>query len=247
MPICRKFMWLTLAWVSITWVSGLRSATVSRMPLNFRHNHKIAFRIFYQTGNSESEIPECAPMTVCNRIDTYSTPWIERQCRCPGKHVCSMSLDQHDGHTIVDKSRQFKLCEPVSKLPLCRYFRDITWTYISHPNNTTQQTIHCICPKNSVAYIYKHQLYQTSSGTGYKYSFVCSPQSRLKCQRKEPCRLFTVKKRPDVEVVNTNTLCQCPHDHQCPGHHTEPSVIAEATYPQDHIRTYSGYCMQYDA
>lgn len=67
-------------------------------------------------------------------------------------------------------------------------------------------------------------------------------KQKSKCQRKEPCRLFTVRKRKDVEEVNTNTLCQCPRGYKCPTHHNELSVIPGTVYPLDHIRTYSGYC-----
>lgn len=217
-----------------------RPSLCGRLMANFRH--KVAYRIYYQNGNADDDLPECAPWSVCNRVDTYSTPWVEKQCRCPGKHTCSMSIDARDGHTIVDKSRQFKICENVIKLPACRYFRDVTWSYSTLPDNTTQQVMHCLCPKNSVAYIFKHQAFQTIDGYGYRYLFACSPQSRLRCQRKEPCKLFTVKKRPDVEEVNTNTLCQCPHGYTCPQHHTEPSVMIGTSYPQEHLRTYSGYC-----
>jgi protein giant-lens (argos) len=68
-------------------------------------------------------------------------------------------------------------CEPVKKLPKCRFFRDITWTFINYPDNSTQQIMHCLCPKNSVAYIIKRQAYQSDQGVGYQYSFACSPQS----------------------------------------------------------------------
>ncbi|KAK4297251.1 hypothetical protein Pmani_030315, partial [Petrolisthes manimaculis] len=156
---------------------------------------------------------------------------------------CSNTLDHNDGHTITDKTRQFKTCEPVRKLPRCRYFRDVTWTFITYPDNVTQQVMHCVCPRHAVAYIIKRQAYHSSRGLGFQYSFACSPQSKLRCQRKEPCRLFTVKKRPQFEDVNTNTLCQCPHSHTCPAHHTDPGVIPGKTYTEDSIRTYSGYCM----
>ena len=69
------------------------------------------------------------------------------------------------------------MCEPISELPKCRYFRDITWTYINDPDNGTQQKLHCICPKNSVAYIIKQHAYQATKGVAYQYSFACSPQS----------------------------------------------------------------------
>lgn len=69
------------------------------------------------------------------------------------------------------------MCEPVKKLPKCRFFRDVTWTYINYPDNSTQQVMHCQCPKNSVAYIIKRQAYESEQGIGYQYSFACSPQS----------------------------------------------------------------------
>ncbi|KFM68645.1 hypothetical protein X975_08193, partial [Stegodyphus mimosarum] len=182
-------------------------------------------------------------MVVCNRVDTYSTPWIERQCRCPGKKICSMSMDPRDGFTVMDKSRQLKLCEPVSRLPTCGYFRDIAWTHAIYPDNTTKQTVHCMCPKNSVAYILRHEVYNTQDGMTVIYFMACSPLSKMRCQRKEPCRLFTVTKRPDVEEVSMNTLCQCPHGHRCPQHHTEPSVTGGSTsFTGEPVRTYSGYC-----
>lgn len=33
---------------------------------------------------------------------------------------CSNSVHINDGHTIADKTRLYKVCEPVQKLPLCR-------------------------------------------------------------------------------------------------------------------------------
>lgn len=66
---------------------------------------------------------------------------------------------------------------------------------------------------------------------------------RLRCQRKEPCRLFTVRKRMELlDEVNTNTLCQCPHNHYCPTHHTDPGTVQGKSYVEENIRTYSGYC-----
>lgn len=58
---------------------------------------------------SEAELPTCSSWSVCSKVDTYSTPWIEKQCRCPGEQTCSMSLDENDGHTITDKSRLLKV------------------------------------------------------------------------------------------------------------------------------------------
>lgn len=69
-------------------------------------------------------------------------------------------------------------------------------------------------------------------------------KQRLKCQRKEPCKLFTVRKRQEyLDEVNTNPLCQCPRNHRCPRHHTDSGVILGKSYIEDNIRTYSGYCM----
>lgn len=56
-------------------------------------------------------------------MDLYGSPWVERQCRCPDGRTCPSSLHGDDGHTIVDKTRQYKLCEPVKRLPICRYFK----------------------------------------------------------------------------------------------------------------------------
>lgn len=33
---------------------------------------------------------------------------------------CPSAVNVDDGHTIADKTRLYKLCEPVHKLPLCR-------------------------------------------------------------------------------------------------------------------------------
>ncbi|KDR07075.1 Protein giant-lens, partial [Zootermopsis nevadensis] len=138
-----------------------------------------------------------------------------------------------------------QLCEPVKKLPKCRYFRDITWTLVSSADNITEQIVHCHCPRAAVSYLIKRQAVQSPHGLlAYRYSFACSPQSRLRCQRKEPCRLFTVRKRQELlDEVNTNTLCQCPHGHVCPRHHTDPGVIAGKSYTEEAIKTYSGYCI----
>ncbi|XP_050536990.1 protein giant-lens [Daktulosphaira vitifoliae] len=210
----------------------------------FRHEAS-SVRVLYQNGNSEDELPVCEKWAVCSKVDMYQWPWVERQCRCPpGTAPCSQMLSPADGHTITDKTRQFKLCEPIKMLPKCRYFRDMAWTLRSEGNGTLQ-TVHCHCPKGSVAYLLKRQAYQTESKQiGYQYSFACSPQSRLRCQRKEPCRLFTVRKRQEmVDEVNTNSLCQCPQEHACPSHHTDAGVIQSKNYSEENIRTYSGYCM----
>ena len=73
----------------------------------------------------------------------------------------------------------FQMCEPAKKLKRCKYFRDVTWSYVTYPDqqNSTQQIMHCRCPKNSVAYLIKRHAFQTPKGTGYQYSFACSPQT----------------------------------------------------------------------
>ncbi|XP_059489550.1 protein giant-lens [Neocloeon triangulifer] len=225
-------------------VSGAGVAA-SRLPMLLQppaDDHHTNARVFFQVGSKEEDLPECGPWAVCSKVDLYDSPWVEKQCRCPSSS-CSSSLDASDGHTVTDKTRLFKLCEPTKKLPKCRFFRDYTWTLRTSPDNITEQVMHCHCPKSSVAYLVKRQTYQTPQGLGYQYSFACSPQSRLRCQRKEPCRLFTVRKRPEVDEVNLNSLCQCPHGHHCPRHHREAGVIAGKSYTEEAIRTYSGYCV----
>ncbi|KAJ6628665.1 Protein giant-lens, partial [Pseudolycoriella hygida] len=157
---------------------------------------------------------------------------------------CPSAVGTEDGHTIADKTRHYKLCEPVHKLPICGYFNDFTWTLKSSPAlNVTEQVVHCRCPKNSITYLIKREPLQTGLA-GYTYLFACSPQSRLRCQRKEPCKLFTVRKRQEfLDEVNTNPLCQCPRSHRCPRHHTDAGVLLGKSYIEDNIRTYSGYCM----
>ncbi|XP_022256852.1 protein giant-lens-like [Limulus polyphemus] len=171
-PISRMFI-ITLLTTYMFVISA------SKLPFNFRHGHKPPFPIFYQTGNSEDDLPECGQWSVCNRVDVYSVPWVERRCRCPGKKTCSMSLNDQDGHTVIAKTRQYKV-------------------------HTTPYP--------------------------------------LLCQRKEPCRLFSVRKRSEVEDVNTDTLCHCPHGHVCPHNHKDSSVILEPSHHRSRIRTYSGYC-----
>jgi len=228
---------------SISSSSTSSSQTSSQLSSSSKHGVKV----FYQSGNSEASLPVCSPNSVCNKVDTYGSPWVEKQCRCPSSmDSCSSATHSKDGHTISDRNRQYKICEPVKTLRKCKYFRDVTWTYIMYPDNTTQQVMHCKCPHNSVAYLIKRHAYQSVSGTGYQYSFACSPQTKLKCQRKEPCRLFSVRKnyeRPTADEVNTSQLCECPHRKKCPKHHLDVGVIPGKIYSDDSMRTYSAYCM----
>jgi giant-lens protein precursor (argos protein) len=225
--------------------SSISSSTSSQSSSQLSSKHGV--KVFYQSGNSEASLPVCSPNSVCNKVDTYGSPWVEKQCRCPSSmDSCSSATHSKDGHTISDRNRQYKVCEPVKTLRKCKYFRDVTWTYIMYPDNTTQQVMHCRCPHNSVAYLIKRHAYQSVSGTGYQYSFACSPQTKLKCQRKEPCRLFSVRKnyeRPTADEVNTSQLCECPHRKKCPKHHLDVGVIPGKIYSDDSMRTYSAYCM----
>ncbi|XP_067645751.1 protein giant-lens [Eurosta solidaginis] len=357
-------------------------------------------RILYQVGDSEDDLPICAPNAVCSKIDLYETPWIERQCRCPElnrqPHIvlhhhhshhsngggelaathasthdkfrsyyererllqhkrllaadfsdkkfeqmhlkklmqrlgsvyeddlhlqsseytslsssvhtedndalpnsqedddlnefndnefphtpsrrnyytvepstahmrhsghnghrakeaitfiggCPSGLGVEDGHTIADKTRHYKMCQPVHKLPVCKHFRDYTWTLTTSAElNATVQIVHCRCPKNSVTYLTKREPALDGTG-GYTYLFACSPITRIRCQRKQPCKLFTVRKRQEfLDEVNINSLCQCPKGHHCPSHHTQSGVIPGESFLEDNIQTYSGYCMAND-
>lgn len=51
------------------------------------------------------------------------------------------------------------------------------------------------------------------------------------------------KRQELLDEVNINTLCQCPHAHRCPRHHTDYGVIDGKSYIEESIRTYSGYCI----
>ena len=48
-------------------------------------------------------------MAVCGKVDTYGAPWMEKQCRCPGTAQCSPSSHAHDGHTVHDRNKQYKV------------------------------------------------------------------------------------------------------------------------------------------
>ena len=84
----------------------------------------------------------------------------------------------------------------MQRLTTCRYFRDVTWTLTSFPDNRTTQTVHCVCPKSSVAYIFRHEPFDSDSGTGYKYMFACSPESVSKpvsaCRRQRVRSTFAL-------------------------------------------------------
>ncbi|XP_014472816.1 PREDICTED: protein giant-lens [Dinoponera quadriceps] len=228
-------------------------ATVRIDLINRNRKHRLTHeepRVLYQIGDSEKELPECADQSeVCSKVDLYGAPWVERQCRCPNGRACPSSLHGDDGHTIVDKTRRYKLCEPVKRLPICRYFKDITWTLApgGGPGNATVQRVHCRCRPGSVPYLVRRQPHKSSDGNqGFIYSFACSPQSRLRCQHKEPCRLFTVRKRRNsqLEEVNASPLCQCPGGHRCPRRHTDPGSLPARSYTGVlEIKTYSGYCI----
>ncbi|UYV60268.1 hypothetical protein LAZ67_1000655 [Cordylochernes scorpioides] len=181
------------------------------------------------------ELPECRPYTACAHVDVYAKPWVKRYCRCPGT-PCSESLDANDNHTLVSGTRLIKMCEPVKILPTCRPFHDYTWTFeTDQDKQRIIQTMHCVCPANTQPYLAK-------TVSPYKIHFACSPEMLQRCQRKEPCRLFTVN-RDVVEAATYVTLCACPHGHVCPRHHTDPgAVFSPSPLPLRTMRTYAGYC-----
>ena len=56
----------------------------------------------------DTDLPVCSPFSVCSKVDTYGAPFLEKQCRCPGS-PCSSSMHTRDGHTIHDRTKQFKV------------------------------------------------------------------------------------------------------------------------------------------
>ena len=62
----------------------------------------------FSKQKSEATLPDCGMFSVCNKVDIYEKPWVEKQCRCPHSE-CSMSLSSNDGHTITEKTRQYKV------------------------------------------------------------------------------------------------------------------------------------------
>lgn len=91
----------------------------------------------------------------------------------------SSELSPDDNHTLSDKTTLYKTCEPIKRLPKCRYFKDAAWTIYSFPDtNATQQIVNCHCPKASMTYLLKKLSYTTASGElGNQYQFACSPLS----------------------------------------------------------------------
>ena len=64
--------------------------------------------------DSDADLPLCSPFSVCGKIDTYGSPWMEKQCRCGGSSSsssssCSTSTHLHDGHTVQDRTKQYKV------------------------------------------------------------------------------------------------------------------------------------------
>lgn len=88
---------------------------------------------------------------------------------------CSALVGRGDGHTILDKTRQYKLCEPIHRLPECRNNFAYTWSVRTNSLNVTQQIVHCRCKKNSVTYLTKREA--LPNGQGYEFLFACAPQN----------------------------------------------------------------------
>ncbi len=83
--------------------------------------------LLFPFQSSELDLPVCSQFGVCNVVDTYGEEsWVERQCRCPssaasgrgrrrsqphhhGPGGCSAGDSHRDGHTVVDKTKQYKV------------------------------------------------------------------------------------------------------------------------------------------
>lgn len=81
---------------------------------------------------SEEDLPICGPRAVCSKVDLYESPWLERQCRCPSGKTCPSEMDVDDGYTLADKTRQYKMCEPIKKLPKCRLVLFLNLFNVTH-------------------------------------------------------------------------------------------------------------------
>ena len=55
-------------------------------------------------------------------------------------HLLSISTPIATADLLLTTSI-LQICEPVRKLRKCRYFRDVTWTSIVHPDNTSSQVV----------------------------------------------------------------------------------------------------------
>ena len=93
----------------------LRTFRISQCNAGTRNDFRILMILLmvwflFLLQNSEASLPVCSPNSVCNKLDTYSSPWVEKQCRCPqGMNSCSTSTHIRDGHTITDRNRQYKV------------------------------------------------------------------------------------------------------------------------------------------
>merc|ERR1712004_355340 len=86
----------------------MHTSTKEKIRTKSKYKGKEGVKIFYQTGESETDLPVCSPFSVCSKLDTYGAPFLEKQCRCPGA-PCSDSMHTKDGHTIHDRTKQFKI------------------------------------------------------------------------------------------------------------------------------------------
>lgn len=110
-------------------------------------------------------------------VDKAAFPGVakKRHNHVPKIGGCSALVGRGDGHTIVDKTRQYKVCEPVNRLPECENF-GYTWSVRTNvQTNVTQQIVHCRCKKNSVTYLSKRE--QLPNNQGYEFLFACAPQN----------------------------------------------------------------------
>lgn len=81
--------------------------------------------IFYSQEFSDNEFPAHLAM---KRQHLYSNSPHMRHSGHMGNHAekisyiggCPSGLGIEDGHTIADKTRHYKMCQPVHRLPVCR-------------------------------------------------------------------------------------------------------------------------------
>ena len=174
-------------------------------------------------------------------------------CRCPKNSVAYL-VKRHAYNTEDGAGYQYSFaCSPqtVRKCilvwlldevtgKLCEEIH-ITGNYMQNENILGSKLIFSLLASHNIPARQTHQSFVNGNFLTHY-----SPLQKLKCQRKEPCRLFSVKKsssHADVDEVTMSSLCSCPHSSRCPKHHLDIGVVPGRVYSNDDVRTYSGYCM----
>lgn len=95
-----------------------------------------------------------------------------RRMNVPKIGGCSAMVGSNDGYTIVDKTRHYKVCDPVDQLPECEYLEH-TWSMrmTTAQTNVTEQIVYCRCKKNSVTYLKDRKPLEN----GFEFFFACAP------------------------------------------------------------------------